>query len=244
MKRKTKIKLVDGRVLLAALVIVAFSTVTMGHVASYCGGFEVEGWRWLGYVYAIGGDAAIAVAAFFTRWATTKRSAWTTYFVLVIVEAVFNAAYVEPWARDDWIGAWIYALFPTIIVALLSLLLRQATQLSRGKSAADAIGAALLQRLGVDVARDAEDDAPPAQALASPVIGLREFRALCANPDGNRDALARMLANERGNMAESVNDFVEACGGAPVKESTARGWYRVAREIVEARNSEQGGAGA
>ena len=126
----------DIRYLAVALVIGTFMLVTIGHVANYAGSFEVNGWWWLGWPYAIGVDLAIVVCAWLTRWQRTRAWAWLGYFSFVIVSGLMNAAAIQPWLEPwpDWLFAWIYSLFPTTAIGLLGFLARQAEQVAeRGK---------------------------------------------------------------------------------------------------------------
>ena len=121
----------DKRRLYPAAVIVALMAVTVGHVAAYAGSFEIDGWAWLGWPYALAVDAAIVVAAYFTQWKTT-RLAWWLYAAFVLASGFLNVGAVKPWERSgfDVASAWVYALFPTLAIAGLGFLERQADSLS------------------------------------------------------------------------------------------------------------------
>jgi hypothetical protein len=125
-------KSIDTRRFLPALVIGIFMLVTVGHVASYAGGFEPPGWAWLGWPYAIAVDLSIVVAAFFTQWKST-RLAWWLYAAFVVASGFLNVGAVKPWQRSgfDVASAWVYALFPTLALAGLGFLERDAAKLSR-----------------------------------------------------------------------------------------------------------------
>ena len=110
----------DRRQIAAYAVIILFMAVTIGHVASYTGGFEPLGQEWLGFFYALAVDASIAVCAWLTRWKTTERWAWLGYVAFTIASGVLNIAHIAPRA----IGAWVYAVFPTLAIALLGFLAR------------------------------------------------------------------------------------------------------------------------
>lgn len=107
-----------------------FMIVTVGHVAGYTGSFEQSGSEWLGWPYAIAVDASIAMCAYLTRWATTRRWAWIGYFAFVTASGALNVAYIDP---QVW-GEWIYALFPTGAIALLGFLARDVELLAERSS--------------------------------------------------------------------------------------------------------------
>jgi hypothetical protein len=152
---KRRAKTIDIRQVLAVGLVALFSVVTVEHVARYLGSFEPAGEQWVGYIYAIGGDFTVAACALFTRWTTTKRTAWAAYFALIGAECVFNVCYIAPAS----IGAWIYSLYPTFIVAILSLLQRDVDKLTSASAhTSDALGA-LLRRVGLEVAQDATEEA-------------------------------------------------------------------------------------
>ena len=102
--------------------------VTVAHVASYAGSFEPDGWRWVGWFYALAVDASIAVCAWLTRWKTTRVMAWVGFFAFTVASGALNIAQVRPW--DFELFTWIYALFPTAAIALLGFLARDAEELA------------------------------------------------------------------------------------------------------------------
>jgi len=102
--------------------------VTVAHVASYAGSFEPDGWRWVGWFYALAVDASIAVCAWLTRWKTTRVMAWVGFFAFTVASGALNIAQVRPW--DFELFTWIYALFPTAAIALLGFLARDAELLA------------------------------------------------------------------------------------------------------------------
>ena len=125
---------IDRRQLAAYAVILAFMFVTVGHVASFTGSFEQPGFAWLGWPYALAVDCSIAVCAWLTRWKTTRVMAWLGYFTFVVASGTLNVAAVAPWAQAQMLGAWVYALFPTLAIALLGFLARD-TELLAQRSA-------------------------------------------------------------------------------------------------------------
>jgi hypothetical protein len=120
----------DRRRIALYAVIGAFMAVTVGHVAAFTGGMEPRGWAWLGWPYALAVDASIAVCAWLTRWATTRRWAWFGYFVFTAASGALNIAQIAPWSQEHPLGAWVYALFPTCAIALLGFLSRDADALA------------------------------------------------------------------------------------------------------------------
>jgi hypothetical protein len=131
----------DRRQTASYAVIAAFMVVTIGHVAAFTGSMEPDGWEWLGWPYALAVDFSIAVCAWLTRWATTKRWAWLGFFAFAAASGALNVAHVAPWSQRSPLGAWIYSLFPTAAIALLGFLARDAELLAersarvRGKRA-------------------------------------------------------------------------------------------------------------
>jgi hypothetical protein len=214
----TKTQLFDKRRLAIAAVVTVFTVVPVVHVAEFTGSFEPTGHQGLGYVYAIGLDFAIAICAWFTRWAITRRIAWLSYFVLVLVDGSFNVAYVEPWESDKPAAAWLYAVFPTLIVAILSLLARQVDALSArsGKvSAGDAIVSAIGHRLGLAEQPVIE---PPAPAERSKVADIADWRAIYADLPAGGDPLS----------TDDVQRLLAERGFERVPPSTARRWKQEA----------------
>jgi hypothetical protein len=165
---KRRAKTIDIRQVLAVGLVALFSVVTVEHVARYLGSFEPAGEQWVGYVYAAGGDLAIAACALFTRWATTKRTAWAAYFALVGAECVFNVCYIAPWEKG--IGAWVYSFYPTFIVAVLSLLQRDVDRLTGASSRTSNALSAVMRRIGLEIAED-ETQAPQEQPQEAPHSG-------------------------------------------------------------------------
>lgn len=153
---KRKHATIDIRQVLAIGLVALFSIVTVEHVARYLGDFEPAGEQWVGYVYAIGGDFAVAVCALFTRWTKTKRTAWAAYFALIGAECVFNVCYIAP----DSVGAWIYSLYPTFIVAILSLLQRDVDNLTSASARTSDAVSGILRRIGLDIAGEETQEAP------------------------------------------------------------------------------------
>jgi hypothetical protein len=190
---KRRAKTIDIRQILAIGLVALFSVVTVEHVARYLGAFEPAGEQWVGYIYAIGGDFAVAACALFTRWATTRRTAWAAYFALIGAECVFNVCYIAPAS----IGAWIYSLYPTFIVAILSLLQRDVDKLT-GASAhtSDALGA-LLRRAGLEVAQEATEEtqgAPqPAQGETHSGNGRAHICPYCDESFGTSQGVSAHL---------------------------------------------------
>lgn len=228
-RKARKLQLVDARKVAIAGVIALFATVTLVHVATYTGSFEPAGQEWLGYAYALGGDLAIAICAWFTRWDTTRRWAWISYFTLVIVDGVFNVAYVDPFRRDAPFAAALYAIFPTLIVAILSVLARQVGALSAraGKtSAGDAIVSAIAGRLGATEQLPASDgdrvDADgdrPAVAEPPKKAGVDDWRAILAS-----------LGDRGGDLsAADVQRLLVERGYEEAAASTARRWAKVTK---------------
>lgn len=175
-KRKTKT--IDVRQILAIGLVALFSIVTVEHVARYLGSFEPAGEEWVGYVYAIGGDFAVAVCALFTRWTKTRRTAWAAYFALVGAECVFNVFYIAPWAKG--FGAWIYSLYPTFIVAILSLLQRDVDNLTGASARTSNAVSSVLRRIGIDIAEQETHEAPqPSQEQTHSGNGRAHICAYC-----------------------------------------------------------------
>ena len=103
--------------------------VTIAHVGVYAGQFEPEGGggKLLGLLYAIAVEASVAVCAYFTAWATTRKWAWAGFIGFTLASGVMNWGYIEPTSFP----AWVYALFPTAAIALLGFLFRQVDVLTK-----------------------------------------------------------------------------------------------------------------
>ena len=130
----------DRRQGAAYAVIGVFMMVTVGHVAAYCGSMEPQGWAWLGWPYALAVDGSIAVCAWLTRWETTKSWAWVGYFAFTAASGALNVAQVRPWAQEAALGAWVYAFFPTLAIALLGFLARDASKFRKRSKSSDGSG--------------------------------------------------------------------------------------------------------
>lgn len=109
------------------ITIAIFMIVTVAHVAVYAGQYEPDGWRFLGVLYALGVEASIAICAYFTAWATTRRWAWIGFVLFTVASGVMNWGYIEP----ATFHGWVYALFPTAAIALSGFLYRQVDVLTK-----------------------------------------------------------------------------------------------------------------
>lgn len=128
-----------------------FLAITLARVANLAAGPLHAGV--LGWLYAVGLGVAVYTAAFWTRTATTRRSALLALSFFVLVDCYMNLVDVLRVAdmSTTWllIAAWAYGLFPTLAVGLLGLLQAQISRLPpvHSKSQASANLAARLQEI-------------------------------------------------------------------------------------------------
>ena len=188
------------------LVIVLLMAVTVGHAANYAGSFEQQGWAWLGWAYAIAVDFAIALCAFYTRWATTRRWASVGYIVFVLASGALNVAYIAPWTHDP--GAWVYALFPTGAQALLGFLARDAGRLVKRREAGEA-----EEKLRGQLRELRNENKLLAQARRIREPDRADYEQLCADLNGNTPTTAR-----------EVNKLLQDNGFYARPDSTAGSW--------------------
>lgn len=207
--KRTKVQLIDWRKAAIWLLVAIFTVVPIVHVAAFTGGFEPIGFEWLGYVYALGLDFGIAVCAWFTHWATTRRAAWACYFIFVLTDGGLNVAYVRPWDYTNKF-AWLYAIFPTLIVGLLSILARQVDALSaRGRKVG--VGDAIMSAIGLQI--DTGEHQPETNERQKKA-DIHQWRKIRAGLNGGGDGL----------NADGVQRLLSEHGYAPVPTSTARRW--------------------
>lgn len=225
--KRTKLKFIDWRVVAVGLLVSVFTVIPIVHVATFTGGFEPSGYEWLGYIYAIGLDLGIATCAWFMRWKTTRIMALVSYFIFVMVDGSFNVAYVEPWKSSNTLAAWLYAIFPTLIVSILSILAAMVGKLSaKGNrvSAGDAITKAIAKRLGLnETESEAEgvttDEVETTIEQPEPEVKpikprIHHWRSIRAKLNGNGDNLS----------TEDVQKLLIDNGFLRAPESTARRW--------------------
>jgi len=188
------------------LVIALLMAVTVGHAASYAGSFEPVGWGWLGWAYAIAVDLAIAVCAYYTRWATTRRWATTGYISFVVASGALNVAHLQPWTHN--LGAWVYALFPTGAQALLGFLARDAGKLTKRREVSESEGELRKQNREL---RQQNRELAQARAMKEPARA--DYEKICASLNGNTPTNAR-----------EVNKLLQDHGFYARPDSTALSW--------------------
>lgn len=201
--------------------------VTVGHVAEFTGSLEPGGNRWLGWPYAIAVDLAIAACAWLTTWATTSTWAWVGYVLFVGASGAMNVAHVRPWERGaDAIGAWIYAVFPTVAQALLGFLARDAGKFHRRRS--ESAEMADLRASLKTISAKAADYAQQVARLEAELDGPRD---LLGTTRAAFDAFrATVNGQGAGLTAAQWNVELARAGMAPISESTLRAWIKEARD--------------
>lgn len=123
------LKKLDNRRKYILAIILTFMLVTVSHIANYAGSFEPDHFGWIGWPYAIAVEVSIIICAYFTKWVTTRRCAWTGYIIFVVASGLMNAGHIQPTGPI----AWSYALFPTVAIGLLGFLYRQVDKLVQPK---------------------------------------------------------------------------------------------------------------
>ena len=136
-KPKSSRKRIDNRRFAPLFVIGLFVLVTISHEAFYAGSFEHEGFKVIGWPYAVGMNMSILIAEYFTRWSTTRKWAWAAFYVVSIGSGMMNVAYVRPWTviGIDGFFAWIYAILPTVIIIFLGFLSSSVGKLASSQEA-------------------------------------------------------------------------------------------------------------
>lgn len=200
----------DRRQLASYAVIAGFMAVTVGHVAAYTGSFEPDGWRWLGWVYALAVDVGIIACAWMTQWKTTHL-AWPAYIILIIGSGLLNVAQVAPWKRD--LGAWIYAILPTVAQGLLGFLARDASAFTKRRNDSEAVA-----RLRAEL-KQVRTELAQVGAMKEPSADL--FGEICADLDGGAPKTAR-----------AANRLLNDCGYYAVPDSTVRNWLESVTDSV------------
>ncbi len=199
------------------LVILLLMVVTVGHAASYSGSFEPEGWAWLGWAYAIAVDLAIAVCAYYTRWATTRRWASIGYISFVVASGMLNVAHLRPWTHD--LGAWVYALFPTGAQALLGFLARDAGRLTKKREAGE-----IETKLRAQLRMLRKEHTEQSAALHSDIDRLAQAHTMKRAKRPDFENLCAGLNGDRPGDVRAVNDLLNERGFYAVPDSTARSW--------------------
>jgi len=198
------------------LVITLLMAVTVGHAANYAGSFEPDGWQWLGWAYAIAADLAIAMCAYYTRWATTRRWASVGYIAFICASGALNVAHIEPWMHGA--GAWVYALFPTVAQALLGFLARDAGKLTKRRETSDA-----ENKLRAELKELRRENKELAQSRTMKEADRADYERLVRGMNGNTPTDAR-----------EVNKLLQDNGYYARPDATARSWC-ARRGVSEAR---------
>jgi hypothetical protein len=158
-----------------------FLAITLARVANLAAGPLHAGV--LGWLYAVGLGLAVYTAAFWTRTATTRRSAAITLAFFVLVDCYMNLVDVLRVAdmSTTWllIAAWAYGLFPTLAVGLLGLLQAQISRLPpvHGKPQMPAIFVRSLQEF---VQRFANYLHTSTRFEHTPTKSSKPFAAVCS----------------------------------------------------------------
>jgi hypothetical protein len=211
----------DKRRLVVIAVIAAFMVVPIAHVAAYTGSLERDGWQWVGWFYAVGVDASIAVCAWFTRWQTTRRPSVFGYVLFSLMDGAFNIGYIQPWEKDTPVAAWAYAILPTAAVIVLGWLIRDVGKFSKRKDTADAETARLRASLKETRAELTQAHTETEQTRAE----LAQKRTL---RDTSFDDFVQLYAGDGATLREMApsdgNLALVRAGFAPIAESTWRNW--------------------